>query len=102
MAIGYRPSNPRRRRPHETNLGRSIRRVPRSGTPATRLAPRPGSFPERPIMTGVMSILEFVAQTKAIEHDLQELGPAIVARACHMLCDEMGSYHYDWKHLQPD
>ncbi len=53
-------------------------------------------------MTGVMSILEFVAQTKAIEHDLQELGPAIVARACQMLCDEMGSYHYDWKHLQPD
>jgi hypothetical protein len=57
-------------------------------------------------MTGVMSILEFVAQTKAIEHDLQELGPAIVARACQMLCDEikntLGSYHYDWKHLQPD
>jgi hypothetical protein len=31
-------------------------------------------------MTGVFSILGFVAQLKAIEHDMHELGPAIVAR----------------------
>ena len=33
-------------------------------------------------MTGVMSILEFVAKTKAIDQDLKEVGHAIVVKAC--------------------
>jgi hypothetical protein len=31
-------------------------------------------------MTGVMSILEFVAKTKAIEHDMKQVEHAIIAR----------------------
>jgi hypothetical protein len=37
---------------------------------------------------GVYSILGFVAQLKAIEHDMNALGPAIVAKACEMVCEE--------------
>jgi hypothetical protein len=39
-------------------------------------------------MSGVFSILGFVAKLGAIEHDLHELGPAIVARACELVCAE--------------
>jgi phage gpG-like protein len=57
-------------------------------------------------MTGVMSILEFVAKTKAIEHDLRELGPAIVARACEMVCAEakrvVGEGYPVWPALRPE
>jgi hypothetical protein len=55
-------------------------------------------------MTGVMSILEFVAQTKAIEHDLHELGPAIVARACELVAKQakraIGKTHELWPPLK--
>src|ERR1017187_4460494 len=57
-------------------------------------------------MAGVMSILEFVAKTKAIEHDMHELGPAIVARACQMVCDEakrvIGEGYPEWPALSPE
>jgi hypothetical protein len=57
-------------------------------------------------MTGVFTLLGFVAQLKAIEHDMHELGPAIVAKACKMVCDEakrvIGGYDYDWPQLKPE
>lgn len=57
-------------------------------------------------MTGVYSVLGFVAKLKAIEHDMHELGPAIVAKACEMVCAEakrvLGSYEYDWPQLKPE
>jgi hypothetical protein len=57
-------------------------------------------------MTGVYSVLGFVAQLKAIEHDMNALGPAIVARACEMVCAEakrvIGTYDYDWPQLSPE
>ena len=57
-------------------------------------------------MPGVMSILEFVAKTKAIQHDLQELGPAIVAKACEMVCTEakrvIGEGYDFWPALKPE
>ena len=56
-------------------------------------------------MTGVFSLLGFVAQLKAIERDMHELGPAIVARACEMVCAEakrvIGEGYPEWPELQP-
>ena len=56
-------------------------------------------------MTGVYSILGFVAKLKAIEHDMNELGPAIVARACEMVAAEakrvIGEGYEYWPALQP-
>lgn len=56
-------------------------------------------------MTGMMSILEFVAKTKAIEHDMHALGPAIVARACQLVCAEakrvLGKGYENWPPLAP-
>ena len=57
-------------------------------------------------MTGVMSILEFVAKTKAIDRDLKEVGHAIVARACEMVYAEarrvIGEGYDFWPPLQPE
>jgi phage gpG-like protein len=57
-------------------------------------------------MSGVFSILGFVAQLKAIEHDMHELGPAIVAEACRLVCAEakrvIGEGYDDWPPLQPE
>jgi hypothetical protein len=57
-------------------------------------------------MTGVYSIIGFVAQLKAIEHDMNALGPAIVARACEMVCEEakrvIGEGYPYWPALQPE
>jgi phage gpG-like protein len=56
-------------------------------------------------MTGVMSILEFVAETKSIEHDLKKVEHAIVARACEMVCAEakrvIGEGYPEWPALAP-
>jgi phage gpG-like protein len=56
-------------------------------------------------MPGVYSILGFVAQLKMIEHDMNALGPAIVAKACEMVCEEakrvIGTYDYGWPQLSP-
>jgi phage gpG-like protein len=57
-------------------------------------------------MTGVFSILGFVAQLKAIEHDMEELGPAIVARACQLVAnaakEALGTYEFGWVSLAPE
>ena len=57
-------------------------------------------------MTGVFSILGFVAQLGTIEKNLHELGPAIVARACEMVCAEakrvIGEGYPEWPALKPE
>jgi phage gpG-like protein len=57
-------------------------------------------------MSGVYSIIGFVAQLKAIEHDMNALGPAIVARACEMVCEEakrvIGEGYPYWPALKPE
>jgi phage gpG-like protein len=57
-------------------------------------------------MSGVFTLLGFVAHLKAIEHDMHELGPAIVARACEMVCTEakrvLGEGYPDWAPLKPE
>ena len=57
-------------------------------------------------MTGVYSILGFVAKLKAIEHDMHDLGPAIVARACQLVAAEakrvIGEGYADWPALKPE
>src|ERR1700730_3102090 len=56
-------------------------------------------------MTGVMSILEFVAKTKVIQYELEVVGHAVVARACELICAEakrvLGTEGYDWPQLSP-
>jgi hypothetical protein len=56
-------------------------------------------------MTGVFTVLGFVAKLKMIEHDMDALGPAIVRKACEMVCEEakrvIGTYDYDWPQLSP-
>jgi hypothetical protein len=45
-------------------------------------------------VTQVFSLLGFVAKLKTIEHDMNDLGPAIVARACEMVACCQGSARY--------
>jgi phage gpG-like protein len=57
-------------------------------------------------MTQSFTLLGFVAHLGAIERDMHELGPAIVAKACQMVCDEakrvLGTHDYNWPQLQPE
>jgi predicted subunit of tRNA(5-methylaminomethyl-2-thiouridylate) methyltransferase len=46
----------------------------------------PVAHPTHPTL---FSILGFVAHLHSIEHDVAELGPAIVAKACEMVCNEV-------------
>jgi phage gpG-like protein len=56
--------------------------------------------------TGVFSILGFVAHLHAIEKDMEELGPAIVAKACEMVAAEakrvIGEGYPEWPALSPE
>src|SRR6267378_3124937 len=56
-------------------------------------------------MTGVYSILSFVAHLKAVEHDMNALGPAVVAKACEMVAEEarrvIGEGYPYWPALAP-
>jgi phage gpG-like protein len=56
-------------------------------------------------MTGVMSILEFVAKTKTIQLELEIVGHAVVARACEMVAEEarrvIGEGYDFWPALAP-
>lgn len=56
-------------------------------------------------MSGIFTIAGFIGQLHAIERDMEELGPAIVARACQMVCDEakrvIGEGYDDWPALAP-
>jgi hypothetical protein len=57
-------------------------------------------------MSEIFTVLGFVAKLGAIERDMHELGPAIVARACEMVCAEakrvIGTYDYGWPQLSPE
>jgi bacteriophage HK97-gp10 putative tail-component len=57
-------------------------------------------------MSGVYSILGFVAQLKAIEHDIDAIAPAIIARACEMVAnaakEALGTYEFGWISLKPE
>jgi phage gpG-like protein len=57
-------------------------------------------------MTGVYSILGFVAKLGAIERDMHELGPTIIARACEMVAAEakrvIGEGYPEWPALAPE
>jgi hypothetical protein len=52
------------------------------------------------------SLLGFVAHLHAVDRDMKELGPAIVARACEMVAAEakrvIGTYDYGWPELKPE
>jgi hypothetical protein len=54
-------------------------------------------------MPGVFSILEFVAELKAIDHDLEALGPKIVEKACQIVQKKakaaIGKEHELWAPL---
>src|SRR6266550_4713797 len=56
-------------------------------------------------MTQTFSLLGFVAHLATVERDMHELGPAIVARACEMVCEEakrvIGEGYDYWPALQP-
>ncbi len=56
-------------------------------------------------MTKVLDLMGFVAQLKTIEHDLVDVGPAIVARACEMVAKQaraaIGKEHELWPALAP-
>lgn len=57
-------------------------------------------------MTDFYTLAGFVAKLGAIEHDMNELGPALVRRACQMVCDaakdSLGSDDWGWVPLQPE
>jgi hypothetical protein len=36
----------------------------------------------------MFSVLGFAAHLKAVDRDMEKIGPAIVAKACQMVCDE--------------
>jgi phage gpG-like protein len=56
-------------------------------------------------MTGVFSILGFAAKLGAIDRDLHEVGPAIIARACELVARQakraIGKQHELWPPLKP-
>jgi HK97 gp10 family phage protein len=57
-------------------------------------------------VTQVFSLLGFVAKLKAIEHDMDALGPAIVIAACKAVAAEakrvLGEGYPEWPALQPE
>jgi phage gpG-like protein len=57
-------------------------------------------------MTGVYTVLGFVAKLKTIELEMHVLGPAIIAHACEMVAAEakrvIGEGYPEWPALQPE
>jgi phage gpG-like protein len=57
-------------------------------------------------MSGVFTLVGFAAHLGAIERDLDTVGPAIVARACEMVCAEakrvIGEGYPYWPALSPE
>jgi len=53
-------------------------------------------------MTGVFSILGFVAHLHSMERDMKQVEAGIVARACEMVCAEakrvIGEGYPEWPH----
>src|SRR6267142_5231921 len=56
-------------------------------------------------MTQTFTLLGFVAHLKAVEHDMNALGPAVVAKACEMVAEEarrvIGEGYPYWPALAP-
>jgi phage gpG-like protein len=56
-------------------------------------------------MTQTFSLLGFVAHLATVERDMHALGPAVVARACELVCEEakrvIGEGYDYWPALQP-
>jgi phage gpG-like protein len=54
----------------------------------------------------VYDLLGFAAKLHAIDRDLKEVGPAIVAKACEMVAAEakrvLGTHDLDWPELRPE
>lgn len=57
-------------------------------------------------MTGIFSLVGFVAHLGTIERDLEEVGPAVVARACELVARAakraIGKTHELWPPLKPE
>jgi hypothetical protein len=57
-------------------------------------------------MVQEFSLLGFAAHLRAVERDLHEVGPAIVARACEMVAQhvkkQFGKPHELWPPLKPE
>src|ERR1700682_836435 len=56
-------------------------------------------------MTGVFTVVGFIAKLKTIELEMNVLGPAIIAHACELVAAEakrvLGTEGYDWPALSP-
>ena len=56
-------------------------------------------------MTQTFTLLSFVAHLKAVEHDMNALGPAVVAKACELVAEEarrvIGEGYPYWPALAP-
>jgi hypothetical protein len=56
-------------------------------------------------MTGMYSVVGFIAKLKTIELEMNVLGPAIIAHACELVAAEakrvLGTEGYDWPALSP-
>ena len=54
---------------------------------------------------GMYSVASFIVKLKTISSEMNALGPAIVARACELVCAEakrvLGTEGYDWPALSP-
>jgi phage gpG-like protein len=57
-------------------------------------------------MTGVFSVLGFVAHLKVLEHDTKEVEHAVIVKACQMVAAEakrvIGEGYPEWPALQPE
>ena len=57
-------------------------------------------------MTEIFTLVGFAAKLGAIDRDLHEVGPAIIARACEMVCAEakrvIGEGYPYWPALKPE
>jgi phage gpG-like protein len=56
-------------------------------------------------MTGIYSVVGFIAKLKVLELEMNVLGPAIIAHACELVAAEarrvLGTEGYDWPALSP-
>ena len=54
----------------------------------------------------LFTVLEFAAHLHAVERDMHEVGPKIIAKACEMVCNEarrvLGTHDYGWPELKPE
>lgn len=57
-------------------------------------------------MSKLFTLLEFAAHLHQVDRNLHEVGPAIIRKACQMVCDEakrvLGTDGYNWPALSPE